>query len=165
MPKQKNTVEVVEPDFQIDEHLDLQEKGWVTQRVGWIMIIAVMIAGALGLFGNGWISNQTLTSGNIKAEFERFFRYETEMKILVESGDHISSISFPQQYLKDFRIIHFVPEPVNNNTSDNEVRYNFLAGQNKIVTVYLVPKTYGSINGTMKVNETTVLNLNHFIFP
>lgn len=165
MPSQKNTVEAVEPEFEIDEHIDLQEKGWVIQRIGWIMIIAVMIAGGLGLFGSGWISNQTSSVGNIKAEFERFFRYETEMKILVESGEHISSISFPQQYLKDFRIIHFVPEPENNNTSDNEVKYNFLAGQNKIVSVYLVPKTYGSIKGSMEVNETTVLNLDHFIFP
>ena len=165
MPTQKNTVEAIEPEFKIDEHIDLQEKGWVIQRIGWIMIIAVMIAGGLGLFGSGWISKQTSSSGNIRAEFERFFRYETEMKILVESGDHISSISFPQQYLKDFRIIHFVPEPVNNNTSGNEVRYNFLAGQNKIVSVYLVPKTYGSINGSIKVNETSVLNLDHFIFP
>jgi hypothetical protein len=165
MPRQRNTVEIVEPEFEIDEQLELQEKGWVIQRVGWIMIIAVMIAGALGLFGNGWISNQTSSSGNVKAEFERFFRYETEMKVLVESSDHISSISFPQKYLKDFRIIHFVPEPFNNNTTGNEVRYNFLKGQNKIVSVYLVPKSYGSIDGSLKVNETIVLNLDHFIFP
>lgn len=165
MPQQKSTVEVVEPDFEIDEQLDLQEKGWVIQRFGWIMIIAVMIAGALGLFGNGLISNKTSSSGNIKAEFERFFRYETEMRVLVESSDHISSISFPQQYLKDFRIIHFVPEPVNNNTVGHEVRYNFLAGQNKIVSVYLIPQGFGSVKGSMNVNETTVLNLDHFIFP
>jgi hypothetical protein len=74
-------------------------------------------------------------------------------------------MSFPQQYLKDFRIIHFVPEPVNNNTVGNEVRYNFLAGQNKIVSVYLIPQGFGSVKGSMNVNETTVLNLDHFIFP
>lgn len=165
MPEPKHTVEVIKPGFKIDEQLALQEKGWIIQRIGWLIIIAIMIAGGLGLFGSGWLSKKTSSSGNIKAEFERFYRYETEMKVLVESGEHISSISFPQQYLKDFRIIHFVPDPANNNTTGNEVKYNFLPHENKIVTVYLVPKHYGSLSGAMKVNERTIINLNHFIFP
>ncbi len=135
------------------------------QRVGWIIIIAGMIAGGLGVFGGGWVSKQSSSTGNIKAAYERFFRYETEMKVLVESSDHISSISFSQQYLKDFRIVRFVPEFDNNNTTENEVRYNFLAGQNRIVSVYLIPKHYGAIVGTMKVNENVNFNLNHFIYP
>lgn len=165
MQRQKHKVEVVNPDLEIDEQFHLQEKGWVIQRVGWIIIILVMIAGGLGVFGGGFVSKKSSSSGNIKAEYERFFRYETEMKVLVESSNHISSISFSQQYLKDFRIIRFVPEFDNNNTTENEVRYNFLPGQNHIVTVYLIPKDYGTIGGTMKVNEINNITLNHFIYP
>ena len=165
MPKQDKTIEVVEPGFELDEQLSLQKKGWVVQRVGWVMMLVVMIAGATGLFGNGLLSDKTVSSGNTKAEFERFYRYETEMKVLVESAEHISSISFPQHYLKDFRIVRFVPEPFNNNTTRNEVRYNFLPGENRIVSVYLIPKHYGAIDGLIKVNETTSINLDHFIFP
>lgn len=165
MQRQKHKVEVLNSELKIDEQLHLQEKGWVIQRVGWIIIIAVMIAGGLGAFGDGWVSKQSSSTGNIKAEYERFFRYETEMKVLVESSNHISSISFSQQYLKDFRIVRFVPEFDNNNTTENEVRYNFLPGQNRIVSVYLIPKNYGAIAGTMKVNDTNNITLNHFIYP
>lgn len=165
MQRQKHTVEVLNPDLEIDEQLDLHEKGWVIQKVGWTIIITVMIAGGAGIFGNGFLSNQTSISGYIKADYERFFRYETEMKVLVESTNHISSISFSQQYLKDFRIVRFVPEPFNNNTTKKEVRYNFLPGENHIVSVYLIPKDYGRIGGIMKVNETNNINLNHFIYP
>jgi len=87
------------------------------------------------------------------------------MKILVESGEHISSITFPQQYLKDFKIVQFVPAPQNNYTSKHEIKYNFLPGQNLIVSIYLVPKNFGAVAGTMKVNETNSIQLNHFIFP
>ena len=165
MPKNKPSVEVIQTDLQIEEDLDLQEKGWVVQRFGWIFIIAVMVAGGAGLFGEGVFSKRTLTAGNSKAEFERFFRYETEMKVLVESSGHIASISFDAQYLKNFRILYFVPEPFNNNTLNNQVRFNFLPGQNRIVSIYMIPKDYGSISGTMKVNEKESFNLHHFIYP
>lgn len=165
MQRQKHKVEVLNPELEIDEQLHLQEKGWVIQRVGWIIIILVMIAGGLGVFGGGLLSKKSSSSGSIKAEYERFFRYETEMKVLIESSNHISSISFSQQYLKDFRIVRFVPEFDNNNTTENEIRYNFLPGQNRIVTVYLIPKHYGAIGGTMKVNDNNKFNLNHFIYP
>jgi len=165
MQRQQPTAEVIKPDLQIDEQLLLSEKGWVVQRVGWFFVIAVMIAGLLGAFGNGLLSKKNVSSGNVKAEYERFYRYETEMKVLVESSDHIASLSFPQQYLKNFRIIHFVPEPLNNSTANNEVTYNFLPSDNHVVSVYIISETYGPIGGTMKVNGTDNINLNHFIYP
>lgn len=39
MQRQKHTVEVINPDLEIDEQLDLHEKGWVIQKVGWTIII------------------------------------------------------------------------------------------------------------------------------
>lgn len=165
MPRQKHSVEVVKTTLQIDERLDLHEKGWVIQRVGWVIIFAIMAAGLLGLFGEGAFSQKTVSNGTTKVEYERFFRYETEMMIRIESGTHISTISFPQEYLKDFRIVRFEPEPFSNTTSQHEVVYNFLPGQNLMVSIYLIPKTYGAISGTAKVNGTSNFNLNHFIFP
>lgn len=165
MPRQKHTIEEVKTTLQLDERLDLHEKGWVIQRVGWVIIFAIMAAGLLGLFGEGAFSQKTVYNGATKVEYERFFRYETEMKIKIESPAHISSISIPQEYLKDFEIVRFEPEPFSNNTSQHEVIYNFLPGQNLILSIYLIPKAYGAIHGVMKVNGTSNFNLNHFIFP
>jgi hypothetical protein len=165
MPRQKHSIEMVKTTLQLDERLDLHEKGWVIQRVGWVIIFAIMLAGLLGLFGEGLFSQKTVSNGGTKVEYERFFRYETEMKIKFESGTHIRTISFPQEYLKDFRIVRFEPEPFSNNTSHNEVIYNFLPEQNLIVSIYLIPKSYGFISGTWKVNGTSNFNLNHFIYP
>jgi hypothetical protein len=162
----KNSVEKIKPTLQIEESLSLHEKGWIVQRVGWAMIIAVMVAGILGVFGEGPISKKEPVSGNIKATYERFFRFEAEMKIVIEStADHISQVSFPQQYLKNFKILRFVPEPDNNVTSAGEVIYNFSPAQNHIVSVYLTPTSKGQIEGDMKVNGTNAFSLHHFIYP
>jgi hypothetical protein len=165
MQKNKYTVEVVDPCLEIDEYLPLQEKGWALQKWGWIFIISIMVAGALGLFGGGILSKQSISSGNSKGEYERFWRYEVEMKVLIESKDHIASISFPEQYLKKFRIVRFVPEPENNNTINNAVRYNFLPSENHTVSIYMISKDYGPIKGPLTVNERDNLNINHFIYP
>ena len=165
MPQKKHSVEVVDHDLEMEERLGQQETGWIVQRIGWFLIVAFAVAGALGFFGNGLMSTQKATAGNVTAEFEKYYRYETEMMVLVEATDHIGSIAFPQEYLKKFRIVRFVPEPENNTTVSNHISYNFLPGENKMVTMYIVPKSYGAINGTMKVNGSNNINLQHFIYP
>jgi hypothetical protein len=166
MPTKKNTVEHIKPTLQIEESISLHEKGWIIQRVGWVVVIAIVIAGILGVFGEGPLSKEEPVSGNIKAKYERFFRFEAEMKIVVESSaDHISQISFPQHYLKNFKILRFVPEPDNNITAAGEVIYNFLPAQNRIVSVYLTPTNHGQIDGDMKVNGVNTFSLHHFIYP
>ena len=166
MPERKQTVESVRPTLQIDESLALHRTGWIVQRIGWVMILLVMIAGLLGLFGEGFLSKTHPVSGEIKATYERFFRFESEMKIRVESsGGHIGNISFPQSYLKNFKIVRFVPEPHNNTTLPGEVVYHFLPAQNQLVTIYLTPTNHGNISGIMKVNGTNIFSLHHFIYP
>ena len=166
MPAQKHSVEVTKPTIEIDEQIKLHEKGWVIQRVGWVLILLVMVAGLLGLFGEGVLSKQTAAAGNIKAEYERFMRYEAEMKVLLEApNEHIATISLPQEYLKSFRNVRFEPEPLSNNSTANEIIYHFQPASNHIVTLYLTPKGRGSLDGTMKVNGSNAIPLHHFIYP
>lgn len=165
MSQKKHSVEVVKPDLQINEELEMHEKGWIIQRVGWVVLISIMVAGALGLFGDGWASQQKPTQDNTTVEYERFYRYETEMEVRIQSAEHIASIALPQEYIKNFRRMRFEPEPENNTTIGGEVVYNFLPASNRILTIYLVPKNQGSISGTLKVNGRTSFTLHHFIYP
>ncbi|MBD0294127.1 MAG: hypothetical protein ICV84_02845, partial [Flavisolibacter sp.] len=59
MSQQKHTVEEVKTDLEIDEDLDLHEKGWKLQRFGWFFIFALVILAALGVFGDGIASKTT----------------------------------------------------------------------------------------------------------
>jgi hypothetical protein len=124
-----------------------------------------MVAGLLGLFGGGVLSKQTVKSQQITAEYERFFRYETEMKVVLKSNEHIGSVSLPQQYIQHFRLVHFEPQPENNHSSGNDIVYNFLPENNRIVTIYMIPKDFGTIEGEMRINGADNIQLDHFIFP
>src|SRR6476619_1410420 len=137
MPARKQKIETVKPNLEIDEELRLHEKGWIIQKVGQVIVVLVIIAGDLGVFGEGLLSNTTPHNGTVKVEYERFFRYQTEMKIVVKSKEHISTISFPQAYLKKFKLIRFMPEPESNSTKGKETVYSFLPEENHTLSIYL----------------------------
>jgi len=166
MAKSKSAIEVIKPQIEIDEEIPLHKKGWVLQRIGWMLILGVMLCGAIGLFGEGWLSEKTVKTGAFSANYEKYFRYETEMKVRLESsGEHIGSVALPQDYLKHFRIVRFVPEPENNVTNGSDVIFNFLPGQNRLVTIYMIPRGRGNIQGEMKINGANNIGLKHFIYP
>lgn len=144
--------------------MDLHEKGWIAQKIGWGFMLAVMLFTALGLFGEGPLSTKKATAGNVEIQYDHFYRYEKEMKILLKSNEHISNIAFPQEYLKHFRIVRMIPEPKDNQSVGTDVQYNFQGDQNKLTTIYLMPEDYGKISGVVKANNQGVL-LNHFIYP
>ena len=61
MEKRKHTVEVIKTDLEINEELDLHEKGWKFQRIGWIFIFLLVALSAFGFFGDGLASKKTET--------------------------------------------------------------------------------------------------------
>lgn len=165
MATSKHTVETIKPQLQIDEQLPLHEKGWKVQRVGWVLILFVPVLAALGLFGEGLLSSRQLTSRSITARFDRFYRYEKEMKIEVRSTtEHIAYIAMPQQYIKNFRIVRIIPEPQVHKAVQDKVVFQFEGTDNKQVSIYAVPESYGSIKGTLDVNNNA-FPLHHFIYP
>lgn len=52
MPK-AHDIEIVKTDLQIKEELDAHRKGWTAQRVGLTLMYLLVIAAAVGFFGDG----------------------------------------------------------------------------------------------------------------
>jgi hypothetical protein len=158
-------IEAVKHNIDLEERIDLHKRGWKMQKLGWVIIFLIPLLGLLGLYGEGFLSFTQVVNSGFKTSYDRFFRYEKEMKILITSeGENISSISLPQKYINHFRIESIVPQPAQNLMIDNEIVYHFSGGGNRIVALYLVPEDYGNIAGTLKVNGHA-FSLNHFIYP
>lgn len=166
MSREKRSVEHAAHSLEMEEDIRLHEKGWIVQRIGWVFILTVMVAGAIGVFGSGFVSKETPQAGSFKVKYDRYYRYETEMKIEIQSAsEHISTLSFPQDYLKNFRLIRFIPDPLHNHTENQEVVYNFPPSANRTVTLYVIAEDFGAINGNMKINGQNNIALNHFLYP
>src|SRR5687768_8105632 len=77
----QNKIERVKHTMELDDKIDLQIRGWKVQRIGWVVILALMLAAALGVFGEGVISKKQVDLGNAQVTYDRFFRYEAQMKL------------------------------------------------------------------------------------
>ncbi len=160
----KQAVEKINTDLQIDEGVSLHQKGWLVQRIGWVIIFTIPLLGAFGMYGEGWISNRQKEKGSVKAEYERFYRYEKEMQIRVTSAGHMPQISLPQDYLKHFRVVRIIPEPEQRLAENGNIVYRFGGTDNRSVSIYVIAQTYGNLRGTMAVNNQE-FSIHHFIFP
>lgn len=166
MSAKKTRVERINHSLELDESIDLHEKGWKVQRVAWVFIIAFVLLAALGLFGNGPLSIIKSSQKDISIEYHRFLRRNAEMEIKFESmgNSSIDSVTIPQQYLKNFKLEQIVPEPEHTRTSKGNIIYTFDAEDDNSVVIYLTSKKTGSVDGLWLVNSNN-FQLSHFIYP
>ena len=161
----KQNVETVKTDLLIDEEIHLQKKGWIVQRVGWVLLFLFILLAVLGLFGEGPLSKRTIITGTIKTEYERFGRHEHETPIKFNSqNENISKVSIPQHYLNEFKLSKVVPEPDSQTSSEGYIEYTFKGDHNNNVTFYFDPLKFGNVSGTIKVNSYNI-SLAQTIYP
>ena len=165
MSGKKHSVEVIKHDLELEEELPMHEMSWVVQRVGWVLIILFVAVAALGLFGDGLLSKQKSQSGNATAEYDRFARYESETKILLESpNEPITTLSLSQKYVEGMRIVRILPEPESNVGDGDDILFHF-NGDHRIVTLYVRPEDPGSVRGKLAVNGNNPINIFHLVYP
>jgi hypothetical protein len=120
--------------------LGCRKKGWIVQRLGWVLLFGFILFAVFGLFGEGPLSKRTIITGNIKTKYERFGRHEHETPIEFEStSENITSVAVPQQYLKEFKLSKVVPEPESQTSSEGYINYAFKGSSNYNVTLYFDP--------------------------
>jgi hypothetical protein len=149
----------------IDDEISLHRKGWVIQRIGWMLMFAFLIAAVLGVFGEGPLSNKKIQAGKITVEYEKFCRYEHGMEIRLQSAEeNISTVSIPQTYLKSFRVGTIVPEPEKQIATAGSIQYKFEGTQNNIVSFYLSPIERKTVEGMFQVNNNP-FTIKQTIYP
>lgn len=154
---------VNKPPF--EDEISLHRKGWVIQRVGWLLLFVFLGSAVLGLYGEGPLSNQKQKVGNIQVEYERFCRYEHGMAIRFESDiENISHVSIPQNYLRNFRLDEVIPEPKSQVASAGYIDYQFEGDRNQVVTFYMNPVRSKSVEGVFRVNRNP-FTIKQTIYP
>lgn len=162
----KNKIERIKHTLELDEKIDMHIKGWQVQRVGWVLVLAIMLAAALGVFGHGILSKKVVQLENAQATYERFFRYEAEMEIRfsVADGAAPTQVYFSQDYLKNMRIEQIVPEPKESFTRSGSVFFVFGEDTPREVSFYLMAEKVGTIQGEVGINNAN-FHLSQFIYP
>src|SRR5687768_12216161 len=124
----EKSLEKVNTKLEIEEHLDAHRQGFVVQRAGLIFILAMVLAAALGVFGDGWLSKGSASLPFGSVEFEKFYRHEGNMNLTVSIAkndqDNIT-VSFPSSYLKSVEIKTITPDASSIVLRGDMVDYTF----------------------------------------
>jgi hypothetical protein len=62
--------------MEVNADIEFQRRVWRVQRIGWLIIAAVIVAALLGVFGGGPLSRAAVQGDGLRLEYERFARLQ-----------------------------------------------------------------------------------------
>lgn len=163
-----------------DEHLEAnlayKRREWRVQRVGWVLMLAVTLAAAAGLFGVGPISDATAGAEGsaLHVRYDRFTRMKapTALEVFVTAGpadEGEAAVWFDRDFLSRLRVQAIVPEPQDVSVSPDRVTYTFLVDADTAgvlqVTFHVKPEHFGRHGGRMGVPGGPEVELSQFVYP
>ena len=160
-------IEQISPSLEIDESPGLHKIGWIIQPYAWGFILIFIIAGLLGLFGKGFLSNKVITNDFYKIKYEKSLREGslTAFEVHDISGSEKTVIGIPVRYLSYFITQSIVPEPSEISYTGKSVQYIFQGiATDKQVIFYLEPRRTGKANTDITINNRS-FHISNFIFP
>ena len=164
----KGKIERINTPLQLDEDIDLHVTGWVIQRIGWGAMFVFLCLAALGLFGDGFLSNKTVAVDGATVSYERFLRRENDavIEIMAAAANGNIELTLGPDFNRTYEIESVFPEPAERFIRNNSTVFVFPAtGQGQITFFLNIRKeTVGRVRTSLRVNRSD-FTLSHYVFP
>jgi hypothetical protein len=154
---------------------------WFVQRVGWLVLLAILVAAIAGLFGGGLFSETTSTAEENGAEVTihhpRWGRMEspTGMKVEVEAPGQQAeelSLTLSHSLAEKIDITSVVPEPDSNALGPKGVTYSWQVedwSEKLIIAFNYRVKEWKSLAGDVILKaddeDLATVHVSQFMFP
>jgi hypothetical protein len=165
----RSTQELDEPENQPVYHRE-----WIAERIGWLVIAALLIAAALGLLGPGLLSHRLATSsdGRLSVEYYSTVRSEAPatLKIRVQpagNGDRIR-LAISERFLEAITPEAIVPEPEATEVGDDRVVHVFRVAdltEDGLITYRFRFDDFGPVSYQLSVPSGSEIELFQFVCP
>lgn len=146
-------------DLEIVEDLDYQRRSWIVQRVGWVVMGSLSLAGLLGLFGPGLLSwaKAGKPGDRLWLEYERFERFQSPAQLRVHVAPGASQtgqtrLQIDRDYLEQIQLQQVTPQPWRVEAAGDQLGYIFQIAkpeQSTAITFYFQPQQIGSLSGSV----------------
>jgi len=162
--------------FEIGQDLEFQRKSWKVQRFGWLVMLLIVVAALLGLFGGGPLAHDDAGSkgSTLYVEYRRFQRYNSpaELRITVGPGairaDSTARIWLDREWLTASEIKAIVPEPERSENIEDRTVYTFRvapAAAGSLITFALWTRKIGRQRGRVGVDAGPSHRFSQFTYP
>ncbi|TNC66283.1 hypothetical protein [Rubellimicrobium roseum] len=160
---------------EIGEDMAFQSHDWMAERIGWGVMVLVIVAALLGLFAVGPMSwtTSTDTSGLLRVDYGRIQRQTAPASLkldvdLAAVTDRAIELQLDQTFLEFFDIDSMQPEPAEAVATAQGLRLRFRAepGQGRAtIYVQLTPQAIGLRRTRLGLAGHEPVELSYFIYP
>jgi hypothetical protein len=161
-------------ELAVAEDSGFQRRSWRVQRVGWVLMALLVLAGLAGLLGSGPLSHAKAVheDGVMAVEYQRFARWMAPTQIKVHFGpqavrDGEVRIWLDRRYVEKTKIEPVVPQPQKVEVGPDRLTYVFAAQAAPgpgTVAFHLEFTTFGLVEGRAGVAGAEI-GFRHLVYP
>lgn len=162
-------------DLDIAEDPGFQRKEWTIQRVGWVVMLLIVVLALLGLFGTGPLSSasEEADGGALAVEYQRFVRHDGRSTLSFEvdgslATDNQIELWIAQDYLAEVEVQSVSPEPAETRGAGNRTIFVFTIddpGAPLEVSFSLKPQEMGRYPGKAGVTDGPTVTFDQISYP
>lgn len=162
-------------DIEVGCDLDFERRWWRIQRIGWFVLVLLLIGGVVGLFGHGPLSKATLNvpGSDSRICYERLARRETPSTLELRLGKSalvsgLVRIRLNQTLVEKMQLKQIVPAPLKAEPLADGVRFIFQTDPTRgSAFIYFIenPTTPGFVDAEVVIEDAEPVHFRQFIYP
>ncbi|MEE4104514.1 hypothetical protein V2I78_10520 [Pseudomonas viridiflava] len=164
--------EMKDREHPVAEDIQLQRKVWRIQRVGWYVLLAVVILTLLGLFSRGPLSSLVAISDSrdLIVEYERFHRSGGSNAMIIRTlgkPDQPVTVLIGKGMLEGFSIDSIQPQPMTSTSTAKGLALTLMADKQGDATLYLSWRSsgVGLFKSEVGIVGGSQIPVTQFIYP
>jgi hypothetical protein len=160
-------------DIEIEQDLDLERREWTVERIGWVVMILLVIAALAGLFGSGPFSVGRARVSGLEVEYRRVERKNapTTLTVHLEEGAATGEevrLWLARDFVDSVEIKRVTPDPeavISGAERDTYVFRVEETGNPGSVVFHYEPDQTGLRAAKLGVEGQAELAFTTFVFP
>jgi hypothetical protein len=162
-------------DMEISQDLRHEQREWLMERLGWLVMALLLAAALAGLLGSGPVSTATTGAAGepLRIEYDRFGHYQspTTLKLHLApravQGTRVR-LWIARDYMQNLEVETIQPQPEHTQVSAERITYTFNAPASSEPTtiIYRVqPNTFGTFEAHIGLEDRPPVRFSQFIYP
>ncbi len=162
--------------IEVAEDMEFQSASWRVQRVGWTLMLVIVVAALSGLFGGGILSNAQAGDANkgLALHYERFVRRSAPQSLRLTLGaasrqsDSTVAAWIDRDWLERHHVTSMSPEPMSSELDAGKITYTFLSRNSSaplVVRINLEAISCGKASARAGIPGGLQLSFSQFAYP
>jgi hypothetical protein len=158
---------------EIHEDMPFQERTWRVQRVGWVVMALIVLAGLAGLFAGGPLASAAAEGPGVRVEYGRFERWHGASTLLVRlAADAVQegrvALLLDGRYVERVQIEHIVPPPERTLTTSEGPVFIYSVAQGGVpgtIAFSIKPERAGVLRGRIGLPGREAAQFTQIVWP